>query len=160
MSRKKCAWYVLGFVKTTALASRLAMVQRSGRNSNACMAERGVAEQPTFFTRLEHEVMQFIGAFFVFCSMFFPFLLSQALAKHFGCYHCCNKIPHAPGAQCLIFFILLIVFFDVFLYFCTPLLRMWFRFVCFFMFCSFCSVVLIFGCTGLVCITFTELVLA
>ena len=58
--------------------------------------------------------MQFIGAFFCFFSMFFPFLLSQALARHFGCYHCCNEIPHAPGAQCLIFFMffnLLIVFF-------------------------------------------------
>ena len=47
---RKCrARSVLGFVKRQAFASRLAMVQRSGRNSKACMAERGVAGSANFF---------------------------------------------------------------------------------------------------------------
>lgn len=158
---RKCrARSVLGFVKTKALASRLAMVQRSGRNSKACMAERGVAEQPTFFNQTGTQgnaiYWGYVSCFFYVFFMFFHFLLSGLMCL---CSFCprrslgvfvviivATKFPARPAPSVLYFYIFYIFyFFDCCLYCCIPLMRMWFRFVCFFMFCIFCCVVLIFS---------------
>ncbi len=72
--------------------------------------------QPTFLTRLEHELMQFNAIYWwgFFHFFFCPFLLfcliclssfcPRPLARNFDSYHCCNEIPQPPGARCFIFF--------------------------------------------------------